>query len=200
MDKFTAIRAALNKLGQRRFEENTPTYAPILEEWKRAVLTANASHSWTFTRSVATLAPRKSGTSDGLLVYDYPADCLSIIQLVDSNGRRISWRPYANRTFITQNASTEHPTCIYNNNSLACSDSLPDNEPLFHNYFTALLASYIAPCVLGAESGMSAAQALMQEAIAYLNEARTLDAQQYASNDESDPVRTYLKLNSSVRL
>lgn len=200
MDKTSAIRAALNKLGERNFTENSAYYAPILEEWKRTILTASAAHSWSFTRAVTTLAPRKADTPDGLLIYDYPADCLSIIQLTDHNNRRISWRPYANRTLITCDSPTPHPTCIYNNNSLTCADSLPDSDPAFCNYFISLLAANIAPCVLGGEQGIAAAQTFMQEALSYLNEARTRDAQQYASNDESHPIRTYLNLNSSVRL
>lgn len=200
MDKATAIRTALNKLGERNFNENSSTYAPVMEEWKRAMLTANSSHSWSFTRAITTLSPRKTNTADALLIYDYPPDCLSIIQLVDQSGRRISWRPYANRTLTTQNASTQFPTCIYNNNSLICADELPDSDPAFCNYFIALLTSFIAPCILGGEQGISVSQAFMQEAIGYLNEARTRDAQQYASNDETDPIRTYLRLNSSVRL
>lgn len=200
MDKTSAIRSALNKLGERNFTENSSNYAICLEEWNRALLYASAAHSWTFTRSIITLQPRKTQTEDDLLLYDYPPDSLSIIQLVDHNGQRITWRPYANRTLITIGATTEHPTCIYNNNSLTCTNELPDSDPAFLNFFIALLASYIAPCVLGGELGITAAQTLMQEALTYLNEARTRDAQQYASNDDSDPIRTYLRLNSSVRL
>lgn len=200
MDKTTAIRAALNKLGERNFTENSATYAPILEEWKRALLTASAAHSWTFTRSITTLTPRKTNTPDGILVYDYPPDCLSIIQLVDADNRRITWRPYADRTLTTRHAPTAHPTCIYNNNSLTCTETLPDHDPIFCDYFITLLASRIAPCILGGQTGIALSQNLMQEAIAHLNEARTRDTQQYASNDEANPIRTYLHLNSSVRL
>lgn len=200
MDKATAITLALNKLGERKFIENSSTHAPVLEHWKHALNYASSVHHWSFTRSVTTLAPRKTNTGDGLLVFDFPSDCLSIIHLVDQNHQRITWQPYANKTLITINSPTEHPTCIYNNNSLLCSETLPDSDPIFTSFFIALLASYCAPCILGGETGMSAAQALFQEAAMHLTEARTRDTQQYASNDTADPIRTYLNLNSTVRL
>lgn len=200
MDKSTAITLALNKLGERHYVEKSATHAPIQEHWKLALSYASAVHPWTFTRSITTLTPRTSGTSGTLLTYDYPPDALSIIQLTDSSNRRITWRPYADRTLITVNAPTDHPTCIYNNNSLTSSETLPDSDPAFINFFLALLASYIAPCILGGEQGISVSQALMQEAMAHLAEARTRDTQQWASNDDAHPLRTYLNLNSSVRL
>lgn len=197
MDKASAIRAALNKLGERNFKENASTYDPAVEEWQRAILTACAAHNWTFTRSVTTLSAIEN-TAHGA-IYNYPPDCLSVIHLVDADNRRISWRPYTNKTIITP-GNTATPTCIYNNNSLACSDSIPDSDPAFTDYFIALLASRIAPCVLGGEQGISLSQALMQEASHHLSEARTRDAQQYASNDDAHPLREYLRLNSTVRL
>ena len=197
MDKATAIRAALNKLGERNFTAQTATHSPVMEEWKHALLTASAAHHWTFTRSVTTLQP-VSNTPP--YIYHYPADCLSIIQLTDSANRRITWRPYSQNTILTINPSTITPTCIYNNNTLTCADTLPDSDPIFTDYFIALLASRIAPCILGGEQGISLSHTLMQEASLHLSEARTRDAQQYASNDDAHPLRTYLNLNSYVRL
>lgn len=194
MDKDAAIRAALNKLGERSADHKSPPYTAALEEWERALLSANAAFPWSFARKYATLQGGTPSTIPGYIQYHLPPDCLAVIHLLHpTTGRRISWRPGGTLQLHTPHTEA---LLVYNASVLNATNTLPESCPAFAEYFVALLASRIAPSILGGEQGRNMSLSLLQEAEQLLDAARCKDAQQWASNDEGNPYERFLYLNS----
>lgn len=146
MDKTTLINSALTLLGHTEYitrDANTNT----ADLWLSQVLAqANARYNWSFTMAEKDLTPISRNHLES--VFDFPADCLTIIRAVNCDTGRPCDRPRRiGNTIKTEPCGGIRIT--YNSNRLATMQELPADAPEFTQGVIELLAARLAPIITG---------------------------------------------------
>lgn len=184
MDKTTLFNLALSLIGEARYTEQAGVQHPC-ELWYPLVMReASVRHNWSFARRLTRLTRQADGT------YHLPADCMNILYFRDATSRS---RPSA-YTLIGRQVHTDLTgpvLCVYQTDTVATMQELPDSSPEFCTAVAYLLAARVSRRITG---GYESAEFCEQMAEVQFLKAITRDAQAEASNKtdpfaaESDPV------------
>lgn len=195
MNRSTVYQHALALLGEVNYKQHTGTDGICYQEYPDAVRQANAMSNWSFARSKRVLKPLGKEASDGIFVYNLPADCLRVLELRDTvTGQKVRHFEIYGRTLEIQGHPSDNVTLVYTSDILASRDELPDEAPLFCKYVITLLAARICPTITG---NPQLTQSLEAQAQQFYFDALTQDRQQARSNDQH-PLKGIMDSNISI--
>ena len=192
MNRSSVYQSALNLLGEVNYKKHTGTDGICYQCYPDAVRYANAMGNWSFARQKRVLAPLGKAAADGIYTYTLPADCLRVLEVRDTaTQNKVRHFELYGRTLEVTDHSSENITLVYISDLLACSDEIPDENPLFCQYVIHLLAARIAPTITG---NVALTQQLEAQAHQLYYQALAQDRQQTRSNDQH-PLKTILAGN-----